>query len=178
MQSSKGKKANACALPGFTRWTGGLLTSVKAHFGSISHEINQLIELDVYKKTNELIDEACSEVRRIAHNMIPHSLQMHGLEGAITDFESFISKNGITPHIEVFQVDLKNISENNAALIYRILQEVIQNIIKHAKATEITIQFWATNKASTSKWMTTVKDLTSMRLSMLREWASKASSLV
>ncbi|HMS69210.1 MAG TPA: sensor histidine kinase [Saprospiraceae bacterium] len=120
---------------------GGLLTSVKAHFGSISHEINQLIELDVYKKTNELIDEACSEVRRIAHNMIPHSLQMHGLEGALTDFESFISKNGITPHIEVFQVDLKNISENNAALIYRILQEVIQNIIKHAKATEINIQF-------------------------------------
>jgi len=120
---------------------GGLLTSVKAHFGSISHEINQLIELDVYKKTNALIDEACSEVRRIAHNMIPHSLQMHGLEGALTDFESLISKNGITPHIEVFQVDLKNISENNAALIYRVLQEVIQNIIKHAKATEITIQF-------------------------------------
>lgn len=120
---------------------GGLLTSVKAHFGAISNEIQRLQELDIYNKTNKLIDEACTEVRRIAHNMIPHSLQMHGLEGAMSDFESFIEKNGMVSHIEIFQANLQEISENKAALIYRILQEILQNIVKHAKATEVNIQF-------------------------------------
>lgn len=120
---------------------GGLLTSVKAHFGAISNEIEQLKKLDVYSKTNQLIDEACTEVRRIAHNMIPHSLQMHGLEGALPDFKNSLEQQGISCQIDVYDGRLYEIGENNAALIYRTLQELLQNIIKHARATEVSIQF-------------------------------------
>lgn len=120
---------------------GGLLTSVKAHFGAISNEIENLKKLDAYSKTNQLIDEACTEVRRIAHNMIPHSLQMHGLEGALPDFRNSLEQQGISCQIDVYEGHLHEIGENHAALIYRTLQELLQNIIKHARATEVSIQF-------------------------------------
>ena len=65
---------------------GGLLTTVKAHFNAIEREIANIKNMNVYEKTNQLIDEACAEVRRIAHDMVPHSLKMNGLQGYYQTF--------------------------------------------------------------------------------------------
>ena len=56
---------------------GGLLTTVKAHFNAIEREIKAVKDLNVYDKTNDLIDKACVEVRRIAHDMVPHLSLIH-----------------------------------------------------------------------------------------------------
>lgn len=42
---------------------GGLLTTVKAHFNTIEKEIDNIKNINLYEKTNKLIDEACIEVR-------------------------------------------------------------------------------------------------------------------
>ncbi len=118
---------------------GGLLSTVKAHFIAIQNEIEQLEKINLTEKTNELIDEACVEVRRISHNMIPHALTLSGLPVALEDMAEALRAEG-------YQVDLniKNFQDKMAktkqAMLFRLVQEVIANIRKHAKAKNILIQ--------------------------------------
>lgn len=120
---------------------GGLLTSVKAHFNTISRELDAVSKINVFQKTNDLIDEACGEVRRIAHDMIPHALTLQGLEGVLSELKSNIEGAGMMADIEV-HYDLSVIPDQKATMIYRILQEIVQNTIKHAKGSKLLIQFY------------------------------------
>lgn len=118
---------------------GGLLSTVKNHFATIQKEIEQIEKLDLTKKTNSLIDEACIEVRRISHNMMPHALSISGLKGAIEDLGEQLNEQGYLTTIEISSA-LKNIDETKKVTIYRLVQEIISNIRKHAKAKTILIQ--------------------------------------
>ena len=118
---------------------GGLLSTVKSHFSVIQKEIKELESLNVYSKTNHLIDEACDEVRRIAHNMMPHALSLAGLSGAIQDLADHVKKSDINCKVEIHG-DVDGLDETQSVMVYRIIQEVIANALKHAKCSEILIQ--------------------------------------
>ena len=64
---------------------GGLLATIRSHYQNIRHELARVRELNIYQRTEHLIDEACEEVRRISHDMMPASLTMMGLNEAIED---------------------------------------------------------------------------------------------
>ena len=119
---------------------GGLLTTVKAHFNSIQREIENVRTLNVYAKTNQLIDEACVEVRRIAHDMVPYSIKISGLEGALEDLKQSIITRGPACELEIHHVDPAKIPENKSNMIFRIIQELTNNAVKHANASRIFIQ--------------------------------------
>ncbi len=115
---------------------GGLLTNIKAHFHALDLKFNK--KDPVYHKTNVLIDEACSEVRRIAKNMTPNALKISGLKGAIEDIKEQLSFQGID--CEVYVNDsYEMMEEKHALIIYRIIQECINNIQKHANADYVLI---------------------------------------
>ena len=78
---------------------GGLLTTVKAHFYAIQEQVEKLQQLNIYQKTNNLIDEACVEVRRISQNMMPRALQLLGLKGAIEDLSTQLRQKGLACEI-------------------------------------------------------------------------------
>lgn len=118
---------------------GGLLSTVKAHFTTIQKEIEQLEELNLTKKTNDLIDEACIEVRRISHNMMPHALSISGLQGALEDLGEQLNEQGYKTSVEINNLP-KNINETKKAMMYRLIQEIISNTRKHAEAKSILIQ--------------------------------------
>lgn len=118
---------------------GGLLTSVKAHFGAIETELQKIRDLNIYEKTNQLIDEACVEVRRISHNMVPHALSISGLGGALEDIAAQLERRGIQCDLETNEA-LQTLEEKRAVLIYRIIQELVNNIQKHADASQVLIQ--------------------------------------
>ncbi|HZV69038.1 MAG TPA: ATP-binding protein [Saprospiraceae bacterium] len=119
---------------------GGLLTTVKAHFNSIQREIENVRNLNVYDKTNQLIDEACVEVRRIAHDMVPYSIKISGLAGALEDLKQSIIVRGPACELEIHNVDPATIPENKSNMIFRIIQELTNNAVKHANASRIFIQ--------------------------------------
>lgn len=119
---------------------GGLLTTVKAHFNAIEREIKAVKDLNVYDKTNDLIDKACVEVRRIAHDMVPHSIQLSGLSGAMIDLKQSIEARGLKCDLDIHHLDELVISQQNASMLYRIIQEISNNAIKHAEAKNIFIQ--------------------------------------
>lgn len=118
---------------------GGLLATVKAHFTSIQSEIEQLERLNLTGKTNDLIDEACLEVRRISHNMMPHALTISGLKGALEDVGEHLTEQGLKTNVEISNLPLK-IETTKEVMIYRLVQEIVSNIRKHAEAKNVLIQ--------------------------------------
>ena len=119
---------------------GGLLTTVKAHFNAIEREIANIKEINIYEKTNQLIDEACVEVRRIAHDMVPYSLKMNGLEGVLSDIRQTVLGKGIQCDIDIHNVNEEVLGEQKVVMIYRIIQEVVNNALKHSGASHMLIQ--------------------------------------
>lgn len=119
---------------------GGLLTTVKTHFNAIQREMESLQRISIFDQTNHLIDEACQEVRRIAHGMVPHSIQISGLIGAMEELVDAIRLQGMACDLEVHQFPEGKLNEQKAVMIYRIIQELTQNAVKHSAATRIHIQ--------------------------------------
>ncbi len=119
---------------------GGLLATVKTQMGQIQRQIVKLEQLDVYQKANQMIDQACDEVRRISHNMMPGVLRIEGLEGATEELiEYLIHTYQLRVESEI-SFHSERLTESQAHMIYRILQECSNNIIKHSQASEVLIQ--------------------------------------
>lgn len=93
----------------------------------------------ILKQIESITQQSIDEVREIAYNLHPHQLDILGLKGAI---ESTIDKARHSSEI-IFQTyihEVDNIfSASNEINIYRIVQEAINNIVKHSHASEATI---------------------------------------
>lgn len=119
---------------------GGLLSTVKLHFDAIQAKNPDIIKHKEYNKAYTLLDEACSEVRTISNNMQPGALLKMGIVPAINDLVNRIESEE-TPHIEFIHYGgLNDLPIVLGLHIYRIVQELLFNCIKHAHAKEILIQ--------------------------------------
>jgi len=120
---------------------GGLLSAVRNHFSLIGEEIDKLGKLNIYDRTTEMIDQACHEVRRISHNLMPASLQLNGLIPVIQQYCYEVeNSSNITIHFEHGNIADTNIDDNKAIFIYRIILEAVSNVQKHAMASNLLIQ--------------------------------------
>jgi signal transduction histidine kinase len=120
---------------------GGLFSTVKMNFSALQHEHDVLQHDQLFQKSYDLVDTASTELRRIAHNMMPEVLMKLGLIQAVQDMCAAISAG------KLLQVSMQaygmhqRLNASTEIMLYRILQELINNIIKHAQATEAIIQF-------------------------------------
>lgn len=96
------------------------------------------------KRSLKILDDACDEVRHISHNMMPGSLIQMGLIPALEDlFETINSSHVLRIY---FTSDLQaSIGESKEINIYRIIQEILNNTIKHAKANTVHISITKKN---------------------------------
>jgi signal transduction histidine kinase/ribosomal protein L20 len=120
---------------------GGLLTTVKAHFGQIQSEIEKVENLDIYKTANQMIDKAYDEVRRISHNLMPADLRVGGLPVAIRQLvHELRTIHEINSDLELIGFNNVRLEEKIELSTYRIVQELINNIIKYADSTQVFVQ--------------------------------------
>lgn len=127
---------------------GGLLSTVKAHFSSMKNVSPDNEKSPIYKKTNSLIDEACVEVRRISHNMMPHALSLMGLKDALIDLGENMHQSGIETTIEIGEIP-ESLDDTQQIMIYRLVQELLSNIRKHAQAKHVLLQTFTHNHVMT-----------------------------
>lgn len=114
---------------------GGLMATVKLHFNALKDKNTP----ELYHKTNTLIDEAYQKVRSVAHAKNSGVIAKQGLLKAVNEMAEKISSSN-TIDIQVIDHGLENRLENSLELtIFRIIQELVTNVIKHAKASEVTI---------------------------------------
>ncbi|MBQ4820377.1 sensor histidine kinase [Aquimarina sp. MMG016] len=121
---------------------GSTLATVKLHFNHLlknrSNSKAENIE-ELYSKTNTLLEEAYQKVRSIAHEKNSGVMANQGLLPAIKSLAKKVS-NGKNLKIEVQDFGLDERLDNSLEIsIFRIIQELITNIIKHANASEIHI---------------------------------------
>ena len=94
-----------------------------------------------FDKSIAMLDQSIKELRMIAHNMMPEALVKFGLDTALKDFCESINQN--TPLQLTYQsYDLSDdtIAKNMSSSIYRIVQELVNNILKHANAKTALVQ--------------------------------------
>ena len=84
------------------------------------------------------IDNITNNIRRIARNLYPVSLQLIGLESSIEDLcEQMMNKHELFISTEINYS--KSLDKNNELQVFRIIQEAINNIIKHANASAVKV---------------------------------------
>jgi signal transduction histidine kinase len=119
---------------------GGIFSTVKMHYSTLQQDTPLVKDNPLYKKTLDLINNASDELRKIAHNMMPEVLMKVGLAEALQDFCNNISSGKLLKiNLQTFGME-KRLSSATEIMLYRIIQELVNNIIKHAYATEAIIQ--------------------------------------
>ena len=119
---------------------GQILAGIKLNFSSFEQDISTVNseKKEMYNNTLKLIDEVCTEVRSISHQMIPKTLLIAGLKDAIEELiEKYFKNSGI-----VFDITIHGLNINNKTIeiqLYRIVQEILSNVIKHAQAKQVLI---------------------------------------
>lgn len=121
---------------------GSMLSTVKLYFNTVEEQIDNLKaqNKEQYHKATMLLDEACDEVRKISHNLVSGELVKFGLVSAINQLKDTIEDSGILKmNVYAFGMD-ERIDSTKEISLYRVVQELMNNMLKHAKATEVTIQ--------------------------------------
>lgn len=121
---------------------GGMLASLRIRMPA------EQTQADEKQSLAKHVDEICTELRRIAHNMMPEVLLRFGLVAAIEDLAQKINSGGRL-HVVVQQVGMEGAElgdEKFELPVYRIVQELLSNALKHANAREILVQFYKEEK--------------------------------
>ena len=98
----------------------------------------------IYGNINMLLKESTDEVRSLSHSMMPHAFERYGLTNSVKDFLDKIHKKNLKINFNA-EGDFSAIKESKALLIYRIMQECIQNVLKHSAATRLDISMMCAN---------------------------------
>ncbi len=120
---------------------GGLLSGVKLQLGAmkgnliLSEEMGRSFNLALVK-----LDESINEMRRVAHNMMPEALLKLGLQQALQDYcEGLSASQEFTINGEFHGLE-KRMDASTEIVVYRIVQELLNNAVKHAGASRILAQ--------------------------------------
>jgi two-component system, NarL family, sensor kinase len=85
-----------------------------------------------------LVDESCKEVRTVSHNMMPNALLKKGLAAAVREFIDKIDNKVLK--IDMYAEGLnERIDANTETMVYRVIQECVNNVIKHSGANHLDI---------------------------------------
>jgi len=118
---------------------GAILSSSKLHLQGIKSEKLDDRDKMLYDKGKELLDEGINKVRGISHNLHSNILKEFGLNEAIRHFISKITKDSIIKSEVELDDNYTTQNPENDISIFRMIQELVNNIIKYASASELDI---------------------------------------
>jgi len=119
---------------------GSLLSAIRLYVVQFSKTRDTGISLELIQETTEMVDAAIDQARKMAHNLLPITLERFGAVQAIEDLCKRIQSMSEL-NIKLEYENLPEFSKEQDLAIYRIVQELLSNTLKHAGATEVQIQF-------------------------------------
>ncbi|WP_257669963.1 sensor histidine kinase [Parapedobacter tibetensis] len=118
---------------------GGLLSGIKMELSGIMVMLKDSLHRQLIEKTMKGLDDAVNELRHIAHSMMPEILMRFGLAEAIREYCQKLNTPAINIESQVFHY-VDEMPHSRQVVLYRIMQELVNNAIKHAQASKILIQ--------------------------------------
>ncbi|MGE9311341.1 ATP-binding protein [Niabella sp. CJ426] len=121
---------------------GGMLSGVKHSLSSMKENLIMTPDnAQAFERSIDMLNSSISEMRRVAHNMMPEMLVKYGLDTALKEFCTEITRSGATKaNYQSIDIDKESIEQTISVTIYRIAQELVNNAIKHGKASEVLVQ--------------------------------------
>jgi len=117
---------------------GPLLSAVKLNISSV--DVESADDRQVLDKTGGYLDEIIGSLRRISHDLLPNTLERKGLVEAIREFINQVNTKQ-SVNIQLFIVKEISIPKEKEIHIFRMIQEIVHNTIKHAGANMLQIGF-------------------------------------
>lgn len=128
---------------------GGMLSGIKHSLNTMKE--NLIMTPDnaaAFERSIDMLNSSIQEMRRVAHNMMPESLVKFGLDTALNDFCQQVNQAGTIPvTYQSVGLDQTEIDQTRALNIYRIVQELVNNALKHSAAKSILVQLILTKTA-------------------------------
>jgi signal transduction histidine kinase len=117
---------------------GPLLSAVKLNISSVDIEVPG--DREILEKTAGYIDDIIGSMRRISHDLLPSTLERKGLLEAVREFIQQV-KNKQSVDIQLYVVKEIRVPKEKEIHIFRMVQEIVHNTIKHAQAKNLQIGF-------------------------------------
>ncbi len=119
---------------------GQMMSAAKMNLSAFESEIKQgsTEQKKAFEKIIHLVDESCREVRTVSHIMMPNALLKNNLGAAIRDFVDKLTNKNLQVHVFTEGLD-ERMDSNIETVLYRIIQECVNNAMKHAGATTLDI---------------------------------------
>jgi signal transduction histidine kinase len=117
---------------------GQMIAAARMSLGKFT-SLNNIKEPEV-TQTLDLLEDSIKEIREVSHNMMPGSLMKFGLPTALKQFTNKINNSGaLQINLQIIGIK-ERLDERIETMLYRILQEIVSNILRHAEATKVNIE--------------------------------------
>ena len=119
---------------------GQIMSAAKMNLSAYEHytKFQTTEQQQYFQKIISLVDSGCKEVRSVSHNMMPNALLKNNLSEAINEFINKLDNRTLKVylHSEGFE---DPVNSNIETVLYRVIQECVNNVIKHAEANVLDI---------------------------------------
>lgn len=157
---------------------GQALIALKLRLSSIQRKLrkDQKVLRDECEYTRGSIDQIIENVRRLSQGLSPNLLENLGLTAALRRLIDDLTKeNKIETSLDIADVD-NSLSQKRQLIIYRIFQEALTNIRRHAQATRISVVI-KKEKDSLSFWVEDDGKGFDVKQAMMRDFTEKGLGL-
>lgn len=124
------------------------LAMLKEDFAEKDMDSTELNEL------SHLLKDVLDNVRVISHTLLPENIQKQGLKIALQEWLQLVRKGSKLNIVFDAHPDWPRFEADRELIIFRMIQELVQNTLKHAGATELHIQL----QPSSDEWVISIRD--------------------
>lgn len=119
---------------------GQMMSAAKMNLSAFEDDIPFTDEQQrlAYEKIISLVDESCKEIRNVSHQMMPNALLKSGLSSAIREFIDKIDSRVLRINLHAEGLN-ERLDSNTETVLYRVIQECVNNVIKHSGADTLDI---------------------------------------
>jgi signal transduction histidine kinase len=126
---------------------GGMLSTIRVGLVTMSRLLPEPQSID---QTKQMLDDTITSVRRISRDLMPSTLEKFGLLHAITELCERFQATSRIPINFIQDGEFYSLDKTRELMIFRIVQELLNNAIKHAQAGQITVTLQTDKKIMVS----------------------------
>lgn len=116
---------------------GPLLATARLYLNENLVNLDKTTQLQSIYNAKQIIDDTIQLIRNISHSLMPPTLKNFGLESAVNDLFQKISGSGTINASSRFHDYRERLKAEQELIIFRIVQELVNNILKHSNASFI-----------------------------------------